>query len=1016
MNLEPKLHVFLTCLLGILVSTSFYSQSITITGTVVDENEQALPGASVIIKAENRGTSTDFDGNFSLEVQVGDQVTVSYIGFVDQTFTVGNQDYYSITLETSDGDLEEVVVMGYSSLTRSELTGSAVQVKSDEIGNFPVTSADQILQGKVPGLYLWGTSGTPGSVSNVLIRGRTSVNASNGPLYVVDGIPINAGNLSRSTARSSLSPLTGINPNDIESITVLKDATATAQYGARGSGGVIVITTKKPESGEIRIRVDANYGWQNDAIPGPTVLTAEEREELYFDGLFNTYGASQNFTREGAQTFYENNPRSFGTTYTRWREAGSPVYNWAEEITVKNAPINRFTLSANGGGQKSSFRASASYGQTDGTVIGTSLEQFAANLDVVFKPSDTFQFSTINRFSFSEQDGILESSAYFASPRTIKYFMPPTSAPYNEDGTPNINNLNTNIFNPIYLQQNDIELTQSLNIVSTQRLLWKTPIKNLNFETVISTDYTQVWFRLYGNRVHGGSVARSGFAAISGFNTVNFTIQNIATYNLIQGVHNLKISGIQEYIVNKINTVYSEGENFSADGLFYLNSAGEPSAATGTFSDGHTASYKVLANYTFDNRFVLNANYTREGSSLFPKDSRWGDFYSLGTSWNLDQEDFVRNITFIDILKPYANFGTTGNAGIARNTYQASLSFSSAYNGSAGIAPARFGNSNLQWEVLTTWEAGLRFALLSNGISGDFTYYQNRTGDMLLNVPLSRTTGFSSQNRNVGRMKSQGFELTLSSEIINKSDYGLSISGSVATNNNEIVELAKDGNGDPIEVIGNTRIVEGQPLREFFHRGYAGVDPQTGEAEYWSNEEQTEKTKNYSEATRIPTGKTSDPTINAAFNIRLRFKGFFLNAQATYAGGHLEAEPWTLYTRESTRYATDSFNGINSLLNRWQVPGDITDTPAIRHAFQPWQVTDRFVFDGDFIRLRDATLGYNFSYRLLEETGINAAQIYIRGVNLLTWTKDKGLVYDPEYLNLATPPTKNIVLGIVLDL
>ncbi len=993
-----------------------HAQEKTILGTVLDDQEVPLPGATILVQDQNRGVSTDFDGNFSIDVSVGDVIVVSYVGFENQVFTVDQRDRYPISLQVSS-ELEEVVVMGYGTLTRSELTGSAVQVTSEDIGNFPVTSVDQILQGKIPGLYLWGNSGTPGATSNVLIRGRSSINASNAPLYVIDGIPINVRNVGLGSGASSLSTLAGVNATDIESITVLKDATATAQYGSRGSGGVIVINTKKSAQGKTAINIDANYGWSNDAIDGPVVLTAAERRELFFDGLFNTFGQRFNFNREGAEQFYLENPRSFGTTYKNWAEQGEYSEDWADLITVDNAPSQDINISARGGSEALNFRTSLGYQSIKATVIGSEFESINGTLDLQFKISDKLTFSTNNRFTILELDGILENSAFFSSPRTAKYFMPPTSRAFNEDGTYNINNLNTNVYNPLYIEDNNISLNQFFNISSAQRLKWQTPIENLVLESVISVDHGRTWYRSYANRIHGDFVGDAGVASLSATHFADFTIQNILTYSINVQKHNLKFIGIQEFIDSSFNSVGAGGKGFSTDGIYYLNSTAEPTSASGTFTDGYNASYKISTNYSFDEKYIVNLNYSREADSRFPTETRWGDFYGVGLAWNIEREDFIQRLGYIDRLKLFANYGLTGNAGIGRNTYQASIGYGSSYAGSGGILPSGFGNDDLTWEKFAVTELGLNFQIFGNRLSGDLIYFLGRSTDMLQSVPLSRTTSFSSRNQNIGILEANGIEFTLGGDIIKQNDIILTLRSSVSTAKNEVVELAKDESGETIEIIsGTTRIIEGEPLYQYYMRSYAGVDEQTGVKLYWANEEKTETTDNYSQAPRIASDLTVDPTIQASLFLNVAYKNISLTAQANYAGGHGEYEPWSLYTRESTRYSTQTFNGINALLNRWQQPGDITDVPKIQHRFESWTTYDRFLYEADFIRLRDVSLAYAFNDELANKAGFSSAQIYVRGVNLYTWVKDDDLLWDPEFLNLRTPPTKSVVIGINVNL
>lgn len=1011
--------------LGVLLlalSTSMLWGQQTISGTVTDENNQPLPGATVIVQGTNRGTTTDFDGNYQISAAQGEMLIFSYVGYTTQRISIESSDSNLVinTYMQPDNELEEVIVLGYSTQNRNETTGSAVQVGADQINNFPVTSADQVLQGKVAGLSLSATSGIPGSLQNIRIRGRSSITAENDPLFVIDGVPVNNSGLQRSTSGSTFSPLANINPESIESITVLKDPSSTAPYGARGTNGVIVITTKKGSAGgKPTITLNISQGFQNDAVNGPEMLTGAEREMLYYEGLFNTYRETENLnTVADAKQFYLDNPKKFGTRYAVWNENGRKETRWQDYITNENAPIQTLDLSATGGNENTSYFVSFSHLDQEATVIGSFAKRYTGTVNLDIKLSDRLRFNTQNNVGYVEQDGVLEQSAYFASARAVKFFSPPIWSPYKDDNSYNFNVQGGN-YNPLYLAENDSNLSKALRTTSNNTLTWDTPIENLTFKHTLGIDSQRINYKVYGNRVHGGNQDVGGSASVFDLNRTLYTLQNSLNYRLPIEDHIFNFTVLQEYQNSRDFFFEAEGESFAADGLTNLDSAGKPTDVGSGFNDWHLGSYLGLVNYNYQGKYLFNGSYRREGNSRFAPTNRWGNFWSVGVGWNVHEEAFFNPEGLINSLKVRTSLGKTGNAGIDLNTYQSSLGFSSDYGGTAVIFPSSFGNENLRWETATSFEIGLDWALLDNKVSGVFNYYNRETQDMLQEVPLSRTTGFIEQNQNIGRMKNSGIELELSTNIINNDNMTLGINGQIGTNKNEVLELALDGNGEEINISTSTRrVATGHTVYEWYMVSYAGVNPDNGNALYYKDETLSETTENFNEAKRVYQGKGAIPTLLAGLNLNFSYKNFFFSAQANYSGGHQVWEDWTRYTNGSDRFATDWYNGINKLVDRWQNPGDITDVPKITHSAAPWRIFNRFLYDGDFIRIRDLTAGYDLNIGQ-NKLGITSARIYARGLNVYTWVKDKDLQFDPEVraegnIGLTNPPTKNFIFGLNL--
>ncbi|APU67687.1 MAG: TonB-dependent receptor [Christiangramia sp.] len=1019
--MRKKLLGILTLFMVLVVQIAF-AQEKTVTGTVLDDEGLPLPGVNVIEKGTNNGAQTDFDGNYSISVGEGSTLVFSYVGFSPKEVVVGSANSYNVTLETDSGALDEVVVMGYVSKKREDLTGSVVQVDSEQLQQTPMASVDQALQGKVSGLQISTSSGTPGATQDIRIRGISSINAGNDPLYVIDGVPVINNNVAGFGSGSSLSALASLNSNDIESIAVLKDASATAAYGARGANGVIVITTKSGKSGKTSVNVSSYYGFTNNATDGPDMLTGAEREILYYEGIVNTYGADYGLSNIDDARDFEATYLGDYAGYIAWNEAGRPEGNWDEVIKNNDAPVQEHTISATGGGDDHNFYTSLGYYKQEATVIGSTFDRITGSLNLTKDITDNLKFTTSNTGSHTFQDGILEGSAYFSSPHTARYFMSPIDQPYNEDGTIN---LNTGVPNPLYISQNDIDESKLTRILTNNALSWQTPIENLSLTSRVSIDYQVYDAKRYRNRVLGDGSSTDGYGARVSRNTVTYVFQNSIDYLTNFGDHNFDFKLLQEFQKYKRNYLFADGDSFVTDGLSNLASSGNPTSASSEFTDWAVASYLATASYNYDNRYVLNGTFRREGNSRFASDKRWGDFWSVGAAWNLHREEFLSGSDFVNNLKLRASYGKTGNANIGINQYQVLFNYDADYAGSGASYPATYGNEDLTWETGNTFDVGIDFGLWQNRLTGSLAYYRRESKDLLLDVPLSYTTGFSSQFRNIGRMENKGFEAELNVKVVRTDDFNVSLGGNVGTVENEVLEVAQDANGNEIAVtsIYSTyqRSKSGSLVNEWFLPAWAGVDPETGLDTYYTNGEGSEIAASYTQANRVYTGYSALPTISAGMNFHVDFKGFFLDASGYYAGGHKVYESWHRYINQNNLYATAFYNGYDYLLNRWQQPGDVTRVQKSRFAGEPWQYSTKFLHDGDFFRLRNVTVGYDFNPSITEAIGINSARIFVRGTNLYTWVKDDNLLHDPEidasgFTSITTPPVKSVVLGVNLKL
>jgi len=1026
-NPKPKIYVMrkLTFLLSLLLLVGFTTTAqMKITGEVTNaESGDPIPGASVVVKAQTSiGTATDMNGQYSLNVPSDARTLVySFVGMQPQEIAIQGRSQINVALEPSVEEMEEVVVMGYTTKGKNQITGSTVQVDSEELEDVPVVSVDQALQGKVAGFNISTSSGTPGAVQDIRIRGVGSILASNQPLFVIDGVPVINSNFSGSSARSSLSALASINNNDIESITVLKDASATSAYGARGSNGVIVITTKSGRKGATEFTVNAYRGFQNRAIDGYDVLSGEQREELLLEAVYNTYGEGYDFSRGEAADFAE----TYGlmpSAYHDWVDRGRPDAQWDKNLMKENAPTNNISLSASGGDDISQFFGSVSYNATDNVIKGSSFDRITGKLNYTRNLSESVKFNTSNTVSNTIQDGILlEQDAYFANPMMGKYFMSSWVPPFNDDGTYNTNT--GSVFNYLYLKDNDEVKNDMFRGISNSFLEWEI-IEGLKFKTQIGLDFVMTNFKDYRNRYHGDSDDEGGSSSNSDEKNFNFVSQNSLSYDFSFNDHNFSVMTLLEYQQNKYNYIYAYGENFATDGLTNIASAGANFDGWNEYSDWKNASYLGMFNYNYQGRYVVDFTYRREGSSRFSPNYRFGDFWSVGGAWNLTQENFFAGVNLFDRLRVRGSYGASGNSGIGLNEYQALLGYSGDYADGGAIYTSGFGNRQLTWEKNHNYDVGLDFGLLDNRINGSFAYFNKTTSDLLQNVPLSRTSGFASITSNVGEMVNKGFETTIDLGIIRSSDFNINLSMNYTSLENEVTELATDPSGETIVIETGTRKVDvGHMLYEWNMRKYAGVNPDNGNPIWYLNGKDGETTEDYYTAEKAYQGASAMPTYSGGGALHIDFKGFYFDGSVYFAGGHKVFEDWAFYTHHSGLYTTSLYQGVATMMDRWQQAGDETDVPKVTYDYvggDGSRTSTRFLYDGDYLRVKNLVFGYRLPESLTSKIGFRGASVYVRGTNMFTFVKDDKLKYDPEiradgFTRMTNPPIKSISLGLNLN-
>jgi TonB-linked SusC/RagA family outer membrane protein len=991
----------------------------TVSGTVTDTDGLPLPGATVVVQGTSIGVTSDFDGNYSISASQGDVLVFSYVGYTSQSITVGTSSTVNASLESSTA-LEEVVVTGIGSQERSKSVASIVTVKSELIENSAFTSPDQALNGRVSGLRIATISGSPGSASQIRIRGEGSISGNNSPLFVIDGIPISNGTVGNQ-ANGGIGILSMINPNDIESITVLKDASSTSVYGNRGSNGVIVITTKKGSAGKVTYNVQAQYGWQNKAVEGIKMLTGVQRLELASEMLMNTYG----WSRDQATNWNLTNR----TDFREWEAAGRVDGGWQDLVEIKDAPLQNYNISASGGTASENFRVSLGYKQQDGIGLGSEYEQISGSFSFT-KKSGRVTINTSNRVTNGEQLGQLEGSAYFGNPMATKYFMSPNHQAKRPDGSWYVPHPAGAHHTP-YLMENNIYKAVNTRALSNSSFSYDFT-DDLRIKSAFAIDYNLGDSHRYQNPIEGDGVGENGVSDQTSSKRFTWSTINSLEYSNSFGDNDHFVSAIlrQSFQRNKNNYIDAYGENAAAQGLYYVSSFTTNQSSSGSFSDWKQLSYAGVLNYSFRDKYVFNFTWRNDGSSRFASGYRFGNFFSYGLAWNINNENFLADSSVVNSLKLRASWGESGDSNIGLNQYQSLFAYDADYDDSGAVYPTSFGNAVISWEKAEKLDIGLDFTLFNNRVNGSVGYYNKKTNDLLQSVPLSLTTGHSSQTQNVGDVENKGIEIELDATVFKIGDFSMDLYGNYSTNKNKVLRLAQDAEGNDINLDGfytATRV--GRPIYEYYLRQWGGVDSANGSPLYIVGGDgvgappSQEITTNYNSAKQTFVGSRI-PEVTGALGTRLKFKGLTVDANFTYAGGHKIYTQWAGYFLHSGRLSTHFYQGAAALMDRWQKPGDVTDIPKMIYSTNRTLAgsyhNTRFLYDGDFIRLRDLTANYQLPKSVLGNSGLTSASVFVKGTNIWTWTKD-DFEFDPEVSlssgqwNLWNPVPKSWTVGVNLN-
>ncbi|WP_138431338.1 SusC/RagA family TonB-linked outer membrane protein [Fodinibius saliphilus] len=952
---------------------SLQAQDITVGGTVTSAADgEPLPAVNVGVKSSDRGTTTSADGKYELTVSSDAVLVFSFIGFETQEVAVNGRETVDVQLVQSTEALEEVFVLGYTQQSKEKSSSSVVQVSSEDLNDVTTSSATEALQGKATGVFVTSSTGKPGEGADIRIRGTGSISAGASPLYVVDGVIGGT-----------------VDPGDIESMTVLKDASATAMYGSRAANGVVVIQTKSGSNGDTQINVSSTAGWNR-----------------HTNGNFEVMNSQQLYSYQQAFNSPILDP-AFKDVNTDW-----------EDLAFRQGLTTKYEATASGGNENTTFYVSGNYYEEEGTLVATGFERFGGRVNVDHQFTNDFKVEARLSGRYTNSDNNPTSALYqsyinmpWDTPRTNNgelktgketgwigrdqsNFLYPLQYNYNNE---NSKKLTTNI-------RAEYDITDWLYVTSTNRVTYST-YRNESFLDQ----------RTSAGSTNGGELYNYYSQSSS------FLSSNLVHFSKEFDKHSLSGVAGFEYERN-----FSDGMGGTGVGIFsgleILDVTAEAFSIGGFKTESRFASALTQLTYDYDTTYFLKASYRRDGSSRFGDNNRYGNFYSIGGSWIISNEAFLEDVDPITNLKLRASYGTAGNANIGNYLQSGLYRYSVQYSGNPASQPARIANPNLTWEVARMTNVGINISLYDR-VDLTLDIYQKDNEDLLQNVRLPGTTGFNSITKNIGSVRNRGVEIGITSQNIQSSALNWTTDFNISFNSNSVLSL-NDGEDIPN---GLQRIMEGSELQTWYMREWAGVDPDNGDP-LWikqtkdadGNVVSEETTNNYNEATLQKVGSAS-PEFSGGLRNVVEYKGIRLNTFINFVyGNKIYHSARELFDSDGA-YATYNQMVLKDDWNRWQQPGDDAThpKPVFGGNKQSNKPSSRYLEDGSYLRLQNVSLSYSLPGTFVEQIGIRSARIFVSGDNLVTLTNFSGM--DPEvgiggYAGTKYPISKKYLLGIELGL
>ena len=1043
-----------TFLMLLFFAGTSFAQSLEVSGTVSDsETGETLPFAYVQIKGTTTGTQTDMDGRYTIETPANATLVYIFTGYVTQEVPVNSRSLIDVALDAEAVSLDDVLVVAYGTAKKESFTGSAEVIKSDKLEKRTVANVTKALDGLTTGVISTSGSGQPGAGASVIIRGYGSLSASTTPLYVVDGIPYDG-------------QINAINPNDIESMTIIKDASAGALYGARGANGVVMITTKRGQEGTLNVQLKANWSLASRAIPRYETMNAYEwTEDLYGYYLRESFAAGNtgNALVAEAMNSFVNAVEFSGGKYNPFSRELSDLIDpatgkikdgttlkwdedWLDEATASNPLRQEYVLTVTGGSNRTNYMFSLGFLDQNGLVKSTYFTRYSARANVDTKVKDWFKVGLNTNFANSETNTTeLGTSQSSSSGYSNVFFTAQNMGPiypmyekdangqtvYDAEGNPQYDWGNYRPagaspgWNPIanlYEDKYEI-LTDNLSARTYAELggLTEGPLQGLKLSANFGFDYTNSKSTTYYNPYFGNGAGINGYLGQEAQRLFSYTFNQLLTYNREFGKHNIDVLLGHEYYDYNFQYLGASKTGVSIDDASELNAFVSNNSIEGYSNNYRIDSYLSRFNYGYDDKYYFSASFRRDASSIFHEDNRWGNFWSVGASWRISQEKFLSDVRWLNNLTLKASYGVQGNDQIGSlYAWQAYYSLNHPNATLGGAVPSQLETKDLKWEKNGNLNVGIE-ARLFNRLSATFEYYNRKTEDMLLSYPIAMSLGFSEYNKNIGSMRNSGFEFTLSGDILKKENFNWNMTVMGSTVKNKVLHLTE--NGEPI-VGGTSIIAEGEEINSFYLPMGAGVDPATGNKLYltWEEDEATGEriygtttnqsvAQNYREVcgSRIP-------DLYGSISNDFRFGNFDINLLCTYSIGGKMLD--NLYYE----FLYNTYPGTAGHVDRqkaWKQPGDVTDIPRIdvggRNSIG---YTADNLISASYFAIKSFTLGYSLPEKWMRAINMKSIRFTLSGDNLWLLAARKGL--DPQYnfsgsVGYSYTPERTISFGVDIN-
>lgn len=990
----------------------------TVTGTVTDDKGNPLPNVSVVVKGSPTGTVTKSDGTYTLSLPANaKQLEFSFLGFETKTLNIGSGSVYSLTMTPTAGkDLDEIIVTGITRTKKSQFAGATNKIDAKQLEDRPVGSFDQLFQGRAPGVLALTGSGQPGQATTILIRGTNSVVGGSTPLYIVDGIPVEA------------SVFQGLNPNDFASIDIARDAATTSLYGSRGSAGVIIVTTKRGTGGKMKLEYSGQLGIKSKPDFAFRPMTTAEMFKAQQDlGRFlNNSSANSNQNMPG-WFYFKENPR-YAALSAADQARADVIYDSMSKINTdwsdyffRQGSFSNHQITLSGGTGKTRVYSSVALYNEEGTSTRTDMKRVTVRNNMDYA-DERLSFSASSNLAYTKRS-FQQSTATngLGNPFLVVNIAAPYHRPYNPDGTINNGNTNKHVSTTLLdLISKDKNYNDQLKATVGFNLTYKIT-EDLTAGFVTGIDFRETQSTVYQNKeAYTRTLQTTTPTVFDGSQTE--TLDRFLTSNvrpslsykkLFNDVHDIEVTAVGEYIQENAKSFNVQGFGIdprTPNTISAVTRANEinryyPFIGGNKYRSG-LASGLATARYTYDQKYTITGSYRKDGSSKLPTANRWQDFFSVGAIWELNKEKFMENLNAVNILRLRASYGSAGNANNFPSyyLYQATYASSGNYNGLTTQYATYPGNPDARWETTYQVNVGIDFELLNRRLYGDLNWYDKRTKDLFINRPLTAEGGGYRIDINAGELQNTGFEWNINYDVIRNKDLVWTLFATGSYNKNKLLSL---GGEAPYES-GTSFLKEGLPLGSHYEVKWAGVDAATGQPLYYDLDGKI--TNDYQNSYAVTDFGTWEAPWKGGFGSTVRYKNLDLSVLFSWQEGAYKMDNLEYFVENPVGFL---YNGYNQSadLKFWQKPGDIVNTPSPTYGTN---FSSKLIHNASFVRLRDVTLGYTLPAPAISKLKfISNLKLYVQATNLYMWTKWRGM--DPEAgpvnINLSEFPNPRAFTG-----